>query len=268
MESDPRKWIGSLRNSHDRLVAFVADLDDDRLGEQSMCSEWSVAQVLSHLGSGAEIGLATLAANVAREELPGSEAMSAIWERWNAMSPGEMASGFVSSDRTLVESLEGLTADQLDHLRVQLPFLPEPVDVASVVGFRLDEHALHGWDVFAAFEPSASLAPDAAELLIDRLPMKVGLVGRLTRRDTRPATTATISITTSSPTRHFQLELGDVIELRPSRPDSGADGDLTIPAEALLRLTAGRLKPGRPSAEVAPTGVLTLDDLQSAFPGY
>jgi uncharacterized protein (TIGR03083 family) len=268
MEPDPRRWIRALRHSHDVLVAASTGLDDDELGRQSMCSEWSVARVLSHLGSGAEIGLATLETNIAGGDLPGGEAMSAIWERWNALSPREMATGFAESDRRLVEAFERLTAEQLDELQVQLPFLPEPVDMATSVGFRLGEHALHTWDVLAAFDTAATLAPDATELLIDRLPFMVGLIGRFAPRETRPATAKTISVTTSNPTRHYQLELGDVAELRPAEDGPGPDGELAIPAEALLRLTSGRLKPGRPSADVAPTGSLSIDELKTAFPGY
>jgi hypothetical protein len=53
------------------------------------------------------------------------------------------------------------------------------------------------------------------------------------------------------------------------RPASGgaAAGELTLPAEALLRLAAGRLAPGR-EAGAAITGALTLHQLRTAFPGY
>jgi len=60
MEKDPRRWIGVLRASHDRLVSLVGERDDDALSRPSMASEWTVAQVLSHLGSSAEISQATL----------------------------------------------------------------------------------------------------------------------------------------------------------------------------------------------------------------
>ena len=54
--------ISALRSTHDELAAVVRDLDDEQLLAPSGASEWPVAQVLSHLGSGAEIGLATLRA--------------------------------------------------------------------------------------------------------------------------------------------------------------------------------------------------------------
>jgi hypothetical protein len=41
-----------------------------------------------------------------------------------------------------------------------------------------------------------------------------------------------------------------------------------MPAEALVRLTAGRLSPERTPAGVTSEGALTVDDLRSVFPGY
>lgn len=267
MEPDPRRWIAALRTSHDRLAAFASGLDDDGLVEQSMCTDWTVAQVLGHLGSQAEIGLAALEANLAGREPPGQEANPPIWDRWNAMAPQEAARAFVAADRRVVEAFERFDDDQLATMRIKLAFLPDRVDVAGAVGFRLSEHALHSWDVFAAFDPEATLAPESTELLVDRLPMMVGFVGRFTPRETRPAEATTVSIATSDPTRRFVLELGDDLELRPADGED-ADGELAIPAEALLRLAAGRLRPDRRSGDVEPAGALSLADLRSAFPGY
>jgi uncharacterized protein (TIGR03083 family) len=258
MEQDARVWITALRSAHDRLAAFVATASADDLAHPSMCSDWKVAQVLSHLGSGAEIGHATVTGTPVEN--------SEVWARWNAMAPADMASSFVTADEQLVAWYEGLSADQLATLQVQLPFLPAPIDAASAAGFRLSEATLHGWDVFAAFDAAATLAPDAAALLVDRLPMMVGFIGRFTPRETRPANDTTITVTTSNPERHYELELGDDADLRPASDGSTA-GELTLPAEALLRLAAGRLAPGR-EAGASITGALTLDELRTAFPGY
>jgi uncharacterized protein (TIGR03083 family) len=268
METDPRRFIAALRSSHDRLTAFAGNLDDEDLTHQSMCSEWSVARVLGHLGSGAEIGLVNLEANVAGREPPGQEVDPPIWARWNGMKPGEMAEHFADADRRFVEAFEHLDSDQLDSMQIKPAFLPEPVDLATAVGFRLNEHMLHSWDVYAAFDTAATLAPESVELLIDRLPPMVGLIGRFTPRETRPSETATITVETADPTRRYDLELGDVAELRPADGAVATDGALAIPAEALLRLAAGRLKPNRPSGDVEPSGALSLADLRRAFPGY
>ena len=60
MSSDPRQWIATLRNSHERLASLVKPLDADQSRGPSYCGDWTVAQVMSHLGSGAEISLLML----------------------------------------------------------------------------------------------------------------------------------------------------------------------------------------------------------------
>jgi uncharacterized protein (TIGR03083 family) len=258
MELDPRVWITALRSGHDRLADFVDGAADGDLDRPSMCTDWTVAQVLSHLGSGAEIGLATVSdTSIENQE---------VWDRWNAKKPAAAAADFVTADEQLVAWWEARPDDELATLQVQLPFLPAPLDGASAVGFRLSEVGLHGWDVAGAFDPAAEVAADAAALLVDRLPMMVGLIGRFTPRETRPAGDTTITVTTSAPARQYELELGDVVDLRPAT-GTAASGALTLPAEALVRLAAGRLPPDREHGTTA-TGALTLDQLRRAFPGY
>jgi hypothetical protein len=151
-------------------------------------------------------------------------------------------------------------------LQVQSPFPPAPIDAAGAAGFRLSEVSLHSWDVFGTFDPAAALAPDAAALLVDRLPTMVSVVGHFTPRETRPAQDTTIRVTTSDPERHYELEVGDNVDLRPASGGEAA-GELTLPAEALLRLAAGRLAPGRGAGALI-SGALTLHQLRTAFPGY
>ena len=94
MEQDPLVWIAALRSGHDSLAEFVAGASADDLARRSMATEWSVAQVLSHLGSGAEIGLAGRTGEAIENE--------AVWARWNAKRPDDMASSFVEADEALV----------------------------------------------------------------------------------------------------------------------------------------------------------------------
>ena len=143
-----------------------------------MCTDWTVGQVLSHLGSGAEISLAT----VIGEAIDHQE----VWARWDALQPDAAATAFVHADERLVAWWEARSGDELAAMQVQLPFLPAPIDAAAAAGFRLSEVALHSWDVLSAADPTAEVAADAAALLVDRLPMMVGFVGQFTPRDTRP----------------------------------------------------------------------------------
>jgi len=91
MESSPGPWISALRHSHDRLRASVEPLGPDQLAQRSYPSEWTIAQVLSHLGSQAEIFGLILAAGLAGQEPPGPEEFPPIWDTWNAKDPQAQA---------------------------------------------------------------------------------------------------------------------------------------------------------------------------------
>jgi hypothetical protein len=61
------------------------------------------------------------------------------------------------------------------------------------------------------------------------------------------------------------LEAGEAVSLTPGIAEA-PDGQLTIPAEAFIRLLAGRLDPDHTPAVTA-TGV-GLDRLRRMFPGF
>jgi hypothetical protein len=58
METSPAPWIEALRHSHDRLRAVAAPLGLSQLQRPSYAAKWSIAQVLSHLGSQAVLAVA------------------------------------------------------------------------------------------------------------------------------------------------------------------------------------------------------------------
>src|SRR4051794_28327122 len=114
--------IAELRANHDRLAAFVASLDEDQLKSPSGALEWTIADVLSHLGSGAEIQHHTIARALGLEE--DEPENQPIWDRWNALPPTEQATEFVVADERLVALSESLTPQQRAEVRVDLGFLP------------------------------------------------------------------------------------------------------------------------------------------------
>ena len=61
------------------------------------------------------------------------------------------------------------------------------------------------------------------------------------------------------------MALGDGVSLATDRV--AADGHLRLPAEALVRLSAGR-PPDHTPAGVEIDGSASLDDLRAVFPGY
>jgi len=254
--------IDALRSGHDDLVGVVRSLSPDDLTRPSVATEWDLSQVISHLGSGAVIGLGALEAALAGDPPPGTDVNKAVWARWDAMSPQERADGFVAANTGLVERYEGLDAATRESLRVDLGFLPEPIDVASAGRFRLNEFALHSWDVRASFDPVAAVRPEAVPPLLEHVGGLLGWIGKADRLG-RPAT---VRVTTSDPERVLGLSIADGVTLGDAPDD--ADATLDLPAEAFLRLVTGRLRPEHTPAGVTTSGSVDLDDLRRVFPGF
>ena len=201
--SDPTPWVSAVRASHDRLSAIVAGLDADGLRKQSYAKEWTIADALSHLGSGAEIFSAVIEAALSGAESPTLDAFQPIWDTWNARTPEEQAAQCTAANEALVARVEGLSPAERESFTVVM-FGRMTLDLAGVLGMRLSEHAVHAWDVEVALDPTARIAPDAVGLLAVRLPMMIGFMGK----QQEPPTT--VAVTTTNPAMTFTLDTGGV----------------------------------------------------------
>ncbi len=261
MESDPRIWIGALRHSHDLLASVAQPLDAGQVRRPSYCSDWTIAQVLSHLGSGAEIGLMTLPGMAGEAEPVGPEAFPPVWDRWNAKSPDQQAADGLVADEQLVHALEQLSDAELAKIR--FPFIGMDLDAAGLIRLRLSEHAMHTWDVAVNADPAATLTPEAVRLLIDNVPEFIA--PRLGKPQGEQFRTRII---TTGPDRDFLLTVTDSVRMTdwPGGDPAGAS-EVRMPAEALLRLSYGRLDPGHTPAGVT-ADPADLDRLRRVFPGF
>jgi uncharacterized protein (TIGR03083 family) len=245
-----------LRTAHGILTAVVEPLDAEQLEQPSYDSEWSIAQVLSHVGSQAEIFALLLDAGLSGGDPPGQEDFAPIWERWNARSPQAQATDALAVNRALIERFESLDAGQRERFRLKTWGMD--LDLAGLLSLRVGEHAVHTWDVVVALDPAATVAPDAVELLVDTLERTAG-------RAKADGTKRRIHVVTSSPERQLTLETGDSVKLVAFEPDD-YEAELELPAEALLRLVYGRLDPAH-TPPLEARGV-DLDELRAVFPGF
>src|SRR4051812_39634394 len=144
--SSPRAQaqIDALRSSVHRLRDLAAPLTEQQLTGAAYPSEWTVAQVLSHLGSGAVITQRRLEDALAGQDTPDTFAPS-VWDRWNAKSPVAQRDDSLAADAALLARLEALAPD--DRARFGSAMGPMTLDFAQFVGMRLSEHAFHTWDV-------------------------------------------------------------------------------------------------------------------------
>ncbi len=255
--------IRELRRGRDELAQRVGAFTDVDLARQSACAEWDVAQVLSHLGSGAEIGIGTLDAVLAGTDPPGREASEPIWARWNAMSRAEHQANWLTMTDRHLAGLEALSDEQLSTLRVTLSFLPEPLDAAGFLALRLNEQALHHWDVAVTFDAGAVIPEPATELLVD---VTTGMMRWLGHANRWRGEATLVALTLTAPARDWTLVIDETVNIDQA-PAAHADVRLIAPSETFIRLAAGRLRDADVS-RVAIEGPLKLGDLAVLFPGF
>jgi uncharacterized protein (TIGR03083 family) len=253
---DTAVWIKAIRASHDHFVALVAPLDDQAVQGPSYASDWTIAQVASHLGSQAEIFGMFLDAGLSGTDAPGSELFGPVWDRWNNLPPAEQVADSVRVNEEFVTRVEGLS--ESERAGFALSMFGMDLDLSGMAAMRLGEHALHTWDIAVALDPKATVAPNAVELLIDTLPGTAARAGQ-------PAVEArTLGIETVAPQRSFVLTTGPDVALAIG---TGTEPTvLRLPAEAFVRLVSGRLDPDHTPAEIEQTDVLA--ELRPVFPGF
>ena len=291
VDPDYQDWVRALRASHERLDTVVRRLDAESLVQRSYCDEWSIAQVLSHLGSGAEIMMLMIEVALGGPPTP-SEALEDIWAQWNAKEAQQQAADYQVADERLLNRLESLAPEEIETFQAELG--PWKLSAAEAAGMRLSEHALHSWDIQVALDPGATLPQDASELLLLRLPWMAGIAGKPDRwrRDR-----VRIGVRLTDPDGQLLLEIGGKLQLTvagavedasaaggsagagrdgsgaepaesPLGDGDGIDAEMEMPPEALIRLVYGRLDAEHTPASVSTTGSVELDELRKVFPGF
>ncbi len=225
--------LSALRASVDRLHVLAARLDDAQLSLQSYCDEWSVAQVLSHLGSGAVIARRGL--QDVRTGTTAPEGFNAsVWDEWNAKTPRAQADDALVADAALVDAFDSV--GESDRARLNFPMGPLSLRFDEVVGLRLNEHTFHTWDIAVSLDDTARLPEDAVALVVDNLTLNARFSGRPDGEE------RTVAIRTTDPGRDFALRISaDGVELTAGEP--GQQPTLELPAEGFCRLVYGRLDP-------------------------
>ncbi|MGH3853534.1 MAG: maleylpyruvate isomerase family mycothiol-dependent enzyme [Pseudonocardiaceae bacterium] len=251
-------WLAALHASSRRLAETVADLTDEELAMPSYASGWTIALVLSHLGSAAEIGTVLVQRGIDGDPTgPGERDTKPVWQRWDAMPAPEQRAAWREADACHLELL-----DSTDIANVQVPYFAGLLSVPVYAGYRLSEQSVHGWDIEGALDPAATIPAAEAELLwqrLDRVATRFRDAETLARL--KPGQ---VALELTKPRRTLCLDLGGELHIVPCEP---GDPTATVwgTAEAVLRLVYGR---NRAEDGVTAAGAVTADDLRSLFPGY
>jgi hypothetical protein len=196
-------------------------MSEEELTAGAYPTEWTVAQVLSHLGSGAVITQRRLEDALAGQDTPDDFAPG-VWDTWNAKGPVAQRDDALAADAALLARIEAVPPDERNTFASAMG--PMTLGFAQFVGMRLNEHAFHTWDIEVVADPAATIpAPVAA--LVDNLQR----VARFTGKPT--GDTTTITVATTDPERGFTVELTPGgVALTPGA--AAASPDVELPAEA------------------------------------
>jgi uncharacterized protein (TIGR03083 family) len=263
MTSLADRTITALRTLHDELETVVPGLTEDQLAGPSGASDWSVAQVLSHLGSGAEIGLETYRVAFDGAAEPGDDFNQGVWARWDSSTPQQQAAGFLEHDTALLERIEALTPEQRENTQIKLGFLPAPLPLESIAGMRLNEVAQHSWDVRVGLDPTAEIDHETAELLHEHFS---GGIGFLLGFIAKPAAADEPAVVALGGSDYRIVINPDGVAV--TSDGAAPTATFSSEAEAAVRLLNGRLKAEYTPADVSVTGNVTLDQLRQVFPGF
>jgi uncharacterized protein (TIGR03083 family) len=267
-ESLADRTIAALRAEHDSLAATARVLSDQELRLTSGATDWSVAQVLSHLGSGSEILLGVIARARGTSTTKERPSASSVWARWDALTPIRQRDEFLVREEELVALFESLDGAERSTLRIDVGFQPEPQSLTAFAGLRLYELALHSWDARVAAAPAAELTTETATVLAEHLAGDIGVLVGMIGRAERVGRTVRLDVGSG-----YQLRVDDAAALvatttgdllTESRPTGTFDG----PLEAVLRLIGGRLGLAHTPPDVSVTGDTTLEELRTVFTGF
>ena len=241
--------LHALHASAERLRGIVESLEPSQLTDPAYPREWTIADTLSHLGSGAVIMRATLDAVVSGAPLAEGFNQS-VWDEWNAKSPADQAAGVVVADRAFLERVEALTDDERASL--QFPFGPMTLGLAEALGMRLNEHAVHTWDVEVVLDPTAVIPEQSAEVILGSLPM----IARFAAKDDGDGATSRSDQPTCP-----AVPRDDRRRERALTPGAGDGPAVELPAESFVRLVYGRLDADHTPADVDAAAIAALRPL-------
>jgi uncharacterized protein (TIGR03083 family) len=246
--------VEALRSSVERLEKLAMPLTEAQLNGRGYPTEWTVAQVLSHLGSGAVIMQRRLKDSLAGNDTP-EDFAPGVWDAWNAKTPVQQRDDALEADAALLDRIDAVPANGRGRFTFAMGRMT--FGFGQFVGLRLNEHAFHTWDIEVVNDPAATLPAPVAALVVDNL----DLIARFTAKPT--GDTVTITVATTDPERDFTVDLTQEAATL-TRSAAASTADLRLPAEAFARLVYGRLDPKH--APPAAHGS-AVDTLRQVFPG-
>ena len=258
--------VQTVNNEAARLGDFLAGLDERMWTRDSACEGWVIGDVVAHLAGGAATWANSITRAVAGDSsppegqdflAPGQRGSETIGQTARS-SRQQLGTGLMENFRTgydgLAQVLADLKADDWDkpcfHRRGPMPII-------DFVSLRLQELAIHGWDIRSGLDQNANVSAEA-------LPVLAGRVSRWLSFAFVPGLNLPtpvryrFDISTPVPVHEDVIVTGDSYSLQPS--GRGA-ADVTFRGNTgnYILLIYGRLQPRQGVAN----GRLTIEGSQA-----
>jgi len=173
----------------------AASLSPDQMALPSACDEWQIQDVISHLVGGAERQIDSMRRGRAGDSGPPegftpqeSSAMSATNAQRDIQRREDLGNGLMAAFdeyyERLYAELDHFDPDGWDTLCWHLRRGAMPA--SDYVELRIQELAIHDWDIRKALEPGLSLHPDSIESLLGMAPKWLGMCFRPGEKLERP----------------------------------------------------------------------------------
>ena len=162
--------VEALRSEYERLAQHLRSLDADGLAAPSACEGWSAADVAAHLAWNARLYVRSLGMGLAGEAPPPAPPGGGVAkitpdfvrdrsiEVRKKLGDGVLDS-FEEHNARFIDMLDGLDPAVRETLTV--PFLNDTIPLRRLIGLRINEVALHSWDVRSSADSEAALLEDA-----------------------------------------------------------------------------------------------------------
>jgi len=246
----PSDRTAILKREAESFKSFLSGLPTEALDRPSACDRWTVADVLSHVGS--QAFALTITRGLAGEVSPppGRPAVSEHNEDAFAESIAQRAranreqqgDGLLDWFRTnLDESVKTFDRVGPDQWNILCYWPPGPEPISTLLDMRIAELCMHAWDVRSKLEADYHLSEDSLGALMDTMP-------RAVRRAFRPEpeleTPVRYRFSITSPTGNdFDIVVTEGGTRWEPATGSAADVTFRCDGETCVLVMYGRLTP-------------------------
>ena len=259
--------VQTVRALSNDLAAFLNGLPEgiwrDPDGYASACEGWNVADVVTHL-----IQIANLKTLSVERALDGVASAPMGYRRMDA---DERQSALVALRDAFHEDIfPEFNVSCLRFNRLAASLAPEEYDlpawhpaatmtISRLIGLRLMELAVHGWDIRYGFDRNAAINPIALPFLKSWIPNWLRATFRAPRDLERPATLR-FALTDSAGESHDLTVRADGFTLSAANADAEPDATISLDSSGYILFLMGRT----PVRRAMRRGRIALEGAQTA----